>query len=95
MTPDDFSKAAEIIRKTREYNKNYYAANKKQESSTPKNNSGRKVIEELTTERAAEILRKYKLKCQSRNAKLNTPAEIKQEISKLFTKLKKLMPDKS
>ena len=94
MTPDDFSKAAEIIRKTREYNKSYYA-NKKQDNSTPKKNCGRKVIEELTQERAAEILRKYKLKCQSRNAKLNTPAEIKQEISKLFTKLKKLMPDKS
>ena len=94
MTPDDYNKAAEIIRKTREYNKTYYA-NKKQDHSTPKNNSGRKVIEELTPERAAEILRKYKLKCQSRNAKLNTPEEIKQEITKLFTKLKKLMPDKS
>ena len=94
MTPDDFSKAAEIIRKTREYNKSYYAS-KKQDPSTPKKNCGRKVIEELTQERAAEILRKYKLKCQSRNAKLNTPEEIKQEITKLFTKLKKLMPDKS
>ena len=95
MTPDDYNKAAEIIRKTREYNNNYYAAKQKQEPSTPKKNSGRKVIEELTPERAAETLRKYKLKCQSRNTKLNTPEEIKQEITKLFTKLKKLMPDKS
>ena len=94
MTPDDYNKAAEIIRKRREYNKNYYA-NKKQEPTTPKKNSGRKVIEELTPERAAETLRKYKRKCQSRNTKLNTPEEIKQEITKLFTKLKKMMPDKN
>ena len=95
MTPEDYNKAEELIRKTREYNKTYYAASKKQDPSTPKKNCGRKVIEELTQERAAEILRKYKLKCQSRNAKLNTPEEIKQEITKLFTKLKKLIPDKS
>ena len=92
--PAEYKKAVEIIRKRQEYNKQYYASRKKNQSE-PKKKCGRKPIEEITQERAEEILRKYKAKQQNQNKKkLETPEEIKQEINKLFIKLKSITPSK-
>jgi hypothetical protein len=76
ISNEDFNKAANIIRKRQEYNKQYYA-NKKTEQNKPNYKCGRRAIEEITPERVAETLEKYKIKCKNQNKKLNTPEEIK------------------
>lgn len=88
----EYKKAVDIIRKRQEYNRQYYERRKKQQTE-PKHICGRKPIIEITQEKASETLQKYRLKCQKQNKKLNTPEEIKQEINKLFAKLKALTPD--
>lgn len=93
MTSDeDYKKGFDIIKKRQEYNKQYYEKRKKQQPQ-PKNKSGRKAIEEITPERASETLEKYRLKCKNQNKTLKTPGEVKQEINRLFAKLKTMMPD--
>ena len=95
MTCDeDYKKGVDIIRKRQEYNKQYYEKRKKQQQQS-KHKGGRKVIEEITTERALETLEKYKLKCKNQKKTLKTPGDIKQEINRLFAKLKTMMPDSS
>ena len=95
MNTQDYDKAVLIIRNRQEYNKQYYA--KRKEQTETKNKSGRKIIDEITLERAEETLSKYKIKCQKRQEQrqvpLNTIDEIKAEINRLFVKLKTLMPD--
>jgi hypothetical protein len=88
----EYQKAVDMIRKRQEYNRQYYERRKKQQTE-PKQICGRKPIIEITQEKASETLQKYRLKCQKQNKKLNTPEEIKQEINKLFAKLKALTPD--
>jgi hypothetical protein len=88
----EYQKAVDMIRKRQEYNRQYYERRKKQQTE-PKHICGRKPIIEITQEKASETLQKYRLKCQKQNKKLNTPEEIKQEINKLFAKLKALTPD--
>jgi hypothetical protein len=91
---EDYKKAVDMLKKRQEYNKQYYAKKKKETDPTQIKKCGRKAIEEITPERAAEALQKYKLKCQKQSKQLNTAEEIKQEINRLITKLKKMMPDK-
>jgi len=88
----EYQKAVDMIRKRQEYNRQYYERRKKQQTE-PKHICGRKPIIEITQEKASETLQKYRLKCQKQSKKLNTPEEIKQEINKLFAKLKALTPD--
>lgn len=90
---DDYKKGVDIIRKRQEYNKQYYEKERKKQQPQPKNKSGRKAIEEITPERASETLEKYRLKCKNQNKTLKTPGEVKQEINRLFAKLKNMMPD--
>ena len=95
MTCDeDYKKGVDIIRKRQEYNKQDYEKRKKQQQQS-KHKGGRKVIEEITPERALETLEKYKLKCKNQKKTLKTPGDIKQEINRLFAKLKTMMPDSS
>jgi len=93
VSQEEYDKALLLIKKRMQYNKQYYQKRKqnkveKEEAVKP---CGRKPIEDLTPERALDILQKYKLKCK-RQKKEPTKEELNSQITKLFSKLKEMMP---